>query len=108
MSLYHTVCKFYYCISLLHVMNIRLSVFFFFFKQKTAYEIFGVTGVQTCALPICITVGVGVVVGVRVGVGVGVTVATAVAVTDGVGVVVTVPGVDGKATAPPAAVTDGV
>src|SRR3712207_8265594 len=25
--------------------------FFFFFKQKTAYEI-GVTGVQTCALPI--------------------------------------------------------
>src|SRR3712207_992489 len=27
-------------------------VFFFFFKQKTAYDI-GVTGVQTCALPIC-------------------------------------------------------
>src|SRR5258707_3505925 len=26
--------------------------FFFFFKQKTAYEIIGVTGVQTCALPI--------------------------------------------------------
>src|SRR3712207_9570090 len=25
---------------------------FFFFKQKTAYEIIGVTGVQTCALPI--------------------------------------------------------
>src|SRR5690606_40819042 len=25
---------------------------FFFFKQKTAYEIFHVTGVQTCALPI--------------------------------------------------------
>src|SRR3712207_9071325 len=25
---------------------------FFFFKQKTAYEILGVTGVQTCALPI--------------------------------------------------------
>src|SRR3712207_8414687 len=25
----------------------------FFFKKKTAYEIFGVTGVQTCALPIC-------------------------------------------------------
>src|SRR3712207_7281146 len=24
----------------------------FFFKQKTAYEIIGVTGVQTCALPI--------------------------------------------------------
>src|SRR3989449_3487646 len=30
-----------------------LSVgFFFFFKQKTAYEIVAVTGVQTCALPI--------------------------------------------------------
>src|SRR5438034_4587420 len=27
--------------------------FFFFFKQKTAYEIHCVTGVQTCALPIC-------------------------------------------------------
>src|SRR2546426_9074451 len=27
-------------------------VFFFFFKQKTAYEIYKVTGVQTCALPI--------------------------------------------------------
>jgi len=27
------------------------SCLFFFFKQKTAYEI-GVTGVQTCALPI--------------------------------------------------------
>src|SRR5438874_8235679 len=26
--------------------------FFFFFKQKTAYEILYVTGVQTCALPI--------------------------------------------------------
>src|SRR3712207_860372 len=26
--------------------------FFFFFKQKTAYEILAVTGVQTCALPI--------------------------------------------------------
>src|SRR5204862_3982465 len=26
---------------------------FFFFKQKTAYEILYVTGVQTCALPIC-------------------------------------------------------
>ena len=26
---------------------------FFFFKQKTAYEIRNVTGVQTCALPIC-------------------------------------------------------
>src|SRR5210317_2516432 len=25
---------------------------FFFFKQKTAYEILNVTGVQTCALPI--------------------------------------------------------
>src|ERR1022692_5136183 len=25
---------------------------FFFFKQKTAYEIYKVTGVQTCALPI--------------------------------------------------------
>src|SRR3546814_13652145 len=28
--------------------------FFFFFKQKTAYEIALVTGVQTCALPIYI------------------------------------------------------
>src|SRR2546425_2476280 len=28
------------------------AVFFFFFKQKTAYEIKLVTGVQTCALPI--------------------------------------------------------
>src|SRR2546430_9612208 len=27
-------------------------VCFFFFKQKTAYEILTVTGVQTCALPI--------------------------------------------------------
>src|SRR5574343_1615967 len=26
--------------------------YFFFFKQKTAYEIRDVTGVQTCALPI--------------------------------------------------------
>src|SRR5256885_2545706 len=26
--------------------------YFFFFKQKTAYEIYKVTGVQTCALPI--------------------------------------------------------
>src|SRR3712207_3958890 len=32
-------------------MNVVL-LFFFFFKQKTAYEILGVTGVQTCALPI--------------------------------------------------------
>src|SRR5213083_1512715 len=30
-----------------------LIIFFFFFKQKTAYEIQRVTGVQTCALPIC-------------------------------------------------------
>src|SRR3712207_8869658 len=30
-------------------------LFFFFFKQKTAYEILGVTGVQTCALPILST-----------------------------------------------------
>src|SRR5947209_20285564 len=29
---------------------------FFFFKQKTAYEI-GVTGVQTCALPILMYLG---------------------------------------------------
>src|SRR3712207_1353912 len=28
------------------------GVLFFFFKQKTAYEILAVTGVQTCALPI--------------------------------------------------------
>src|SRR5690606_40054754 len=28
------------------------DLLFFFFKQKTAYEIFHVTGVQTCALPI--------------------------------------------------------
>src|SRR5206468_6173689 len=31
--------------------------FFFFFKQKTAYEILIVTGVQTCALPICVRHG---------------------------------------------------
>src|SRR3989454_2542826 len=30
----------------------RLSAVFFFFKQKTAYEITRWTGVQTCALPI--------------------------------------------------------
>src|SRR5438046_4633282 len=29
-----------------------LSLLLFFFKQKTAYEIWSVTGVQTCALPI--------------------------------------------------------
>jgi len=34
---------------------------FFFFKQKTAYEIFGVTGVQTCALPIYLAVQLGMV-----------------------------------------------
>src|ERR1041385_9396040 len=28
------------------------AVFFFFFKQKTAYDMLAVTGVQTCALPI--------------------------------------------------------
>src|SRR5881396_4243071 len=28
--------------------------FIFFFKQKTAYEMYEVTGVQTCALPICL------------------------------------------------------
>ena len=33
-------------------MMVRVDVFFFFFKQKTAYEIKNVTGVQTCALPI--------------------------------------------------------
>src|SRR5262249_15709337 len=27
---------------------------FFFFKQKTAYEVWSVTGVQTCALPISV------------------------------------------------------
>src|SRR5260221_2143951 len=32
---------------------IMVCCFFFFFKQKTAYEIHCVTGVQTCALPIC-------------------------------------------------------
>src|SRR3712207_4479371 len=36
-------------------MNVVL-LFFFFFKQKTAYEILGVTGVQTCALPIYVAV----------------------------------------------------
>src|SRR5881397_4308696 len=30
----------------------RNVFFFFFFKQKTAYEMLNVTGVQTCALPI--------------------------------------------------------
>src|SRR5438445_13670778 len=34
----------------------------FFFKQKTAYEI-GVTGVQTCALPICNSVSESLAVG---------------------------------------------
>src|SRR3712207_8028834 len=29
-----------------------VTCFFFFFKQKTAYEILALTGVQTCALPI--------------------------------------------------------
>src|SRR5438874_8315019 len=29
-----------------------ITVLFFFFKQKTAYEVLYVTGVQTCALPI--------------------------------------------------------
>src|SRR3712207_2888288 len=33
------------------IVEISRDVVFFFFKQKTAYEI-GVTGVQTCALPI--------------------------------------------------------
>src|SRR5947209_11375979 len=33
------------------MMYVILFFMFFFFKQKTAYEI-GVTGVQTCALPI--------------------------------------------------------
>src|SRR2546430_1226816 len=33
--------------------------FFFFFKQKTAYEILTVTGVQTCALPIYVAREVG-------------------------------------------------
>src|SRR3712207_6858681 len=33
------------------------SMLFFFFKQKTAYEILGVTGVQTCALPISLVLG---------------------------------------------------
>src|SRR3712207_8739684 len=31
---------------------IYLCIFFFFYKQKTAYEILALTGVQTCALPI--------------------------------------------------------
>src|SRR2546430_10461043 len=32
--------------------NTYILYFFFCFKQKTAYEILTVTGVQTCALPI--------------------------------------------------------
>src|SRR3712207_8835800 len=32
-------------------MDMRREIYFFF-KQKTAYEILAVTGVQTCALPI--------------------------------------------------------
>ena len=31
---------------------IKISLIFFFFKQKTAYEIIASAGVQTCALPI--------------------------------------------------------
>src|SRR5207249_7292210 len=34
------------------ISAISISTIFFFFKQKTAYEIRNVTGVQTCALPI--------------------------------------------------------
>src|SRR2546427_9388656 len=34
-----------------------ILIFFFFFKQKTAYEILTVTGVQTCALPISLSAG---------------------------------------------------
>ena len=48
------VCLFVCCCCCL-----LLLFLFFFFKQKTAYEI-GVTGVQTCALPICFLVWVGV------------------------------------------------
>ncbi len=35
------------------MLTVLFLVFFFFFKQKTAYEMYLVTGVQTCALPIC-------------------------------------------------------
>src|SRR6266496_3790103 len=34
------------------VLELMAVLSFFFFKQKTAYEILYVTGVQTCALPI--------------------------------------------------------
>src|SRR6266542_6192563 len=34
------------------LMLVGTYISFFFFKQKTAYEIATVTGVQTCALPI--------------------------------------------------------
>src|SRR5690348_13786066 len=35
------------------MVEVAVVMPFFFFKQKTAYEIGRVTGVQTCALPIC-------------------------------------------------------
>ena len=43
------------CYVILLIVCIRLfyeSIFFIFFKQKTAYEILTCDGVQTCALPI--------------------------------------------------------
>src|SRR5213075_3363612 len=48
----HSSCISHSFFSLLLILVYFLSSFFFFFKQKTAYEIQGVTGVQTCALPI--------------------------------------------------------
>src|SRR5256885_540643 len=43
-----------------HFLQVALTLIFlicfFFFKQKTAYEIYKVTGVQTCALPISMAV----------------------------------------------------
>src|SRR3712207_7149723 len=45
----HSFC---WCFVLLSCISIHSFYCFFFFKQKTAYEILALTGVQTCALPI--------------------------------------------------------
>src|SRR2546429_2812023 len=51
MSLYDMHLN-YYNRNLPKARALFISFVFFFFKQKTAYEIVAVTGVQTCALPI--------------------------------------------------------
>src|SRR3712207_4404376 len=45
----HSFC---WCFVLLSCISIHSFFVVFFFKQKTAYEILALTGVQTCALPI--------------------------------------------------------